>query len=153
MTDPSRSLSVRAVWGGGYRCEVAARHHRILVDEPATAQGTDTGSTPTELFLASLGSCFALAIHHVATKRGIDIRGIEIEATGTYEGPSFRALALDVAIDAELDEDRIAGLIERAKAVCYISNTLAHPPPVTVRQAKGDQALADDHDDTPGPAP
>lgn len=134
MTEATRTLTVKAVWGGDYRCEVTARQHRIMVDEPESAHGTDTGSTPTELFLASLGSCFTLALHHVAAKRGVAIRAMEIEVTGTYEGPAFGDLALDIAIDADIDDDGITTLIDRAKAVCYISNTLARPPPVAVRR-------------------
>ncbi|MGI8753101.1 MAG: OsmC family protein [Acidimicrobiales bacterium] len=134
MTDPARTLTVTAVWGGGYRCEVAARQHRIQVDEPVSVQGTDTGSTPTELFLASLGSCFALALHHVAAKRGLEILSLQISVTGTYSGPSFGDLGLDIAIEANTDDAVIADLIDRAKAVCYISNTLDHPPPVAVRR-------------------
>lgn len=137
MTDAPLPLTVKAVWGGEYRCEVVARQHRILVDEPESAHGTDTGSTPTELFLAALGSCFTLALYHVATKRGLEIRSLEIEVTGSYQGPSFGDLALDIAIDADADDAGIATLIDRARAVCYVSNTLAHPPPVAVRRVTG----------------
>ncbi len=133
MSESARTVSVRAVWASGYRCTVSARQHRIPVDEPTWARGTDTGSTPTELFLASLGSCFALAIGHVASKHGIEIGCIDIEVTGTYDGPSFRALTLDVRVETP-EEDRVDDLLERARKVCYVSNTLAHPPPVVVRR-------------------
>ncbi|GAC1388783.1 MAG: hypothetical protein NVSMB4_14930 [Acidimicrobiales bacterium] len=133
MTDPPRTLSVRAVWGGGYRCEVSARQHRILVDEPTTVGGTDTGSTPTELFLASLGSCFALALGHVAAKRGLELGAVDIDVTGIYDGPSFRSLTLDVRVETP-DPDGVDDLLERARKVCYVSNTLAHPPEVIVRR-------------------
>lgn len=102
MNDSVRTLMVNAVWEGGYRCEVAARQHRVMVDEPVSAQGSDAGSTPTELFLASLGSCFALAVHHVAAKRSLELRAIEIEVRGTYSGPSFSNLELEVRVDSEL---------------------------------------------------
>lgn len=131
---PTRTLTVTATWGGGYRCEVAARQHHIVVDEPESAHGTDTGATPTELLLASLGSCFTLALYHVAAKRNIELRSIEIAATGTYTGLAFSALDLVIHIDADADDGGIEDLIERAKAVCYVSNTLAEPPPVTVHR-------------------
>jgi uncharacterized OsmC-like protein len=132
VTGPPKTLSVQAVWHGGYRCEVATRQHRIVVDEPASVGGSDTGPGPTELLLASLGSCFTLAVSHVAAKRGIDLRAVEVAVTGTYAGPSFSDLVLDVYIDA--DEERIDELLERAKALCYVSNTLVRGPSLTVRR-------------------
>ncbi|MDP9073314.1 MAG: OsmC family protein [Actinomycetota bacterium] len=130
---PPKTLSVQAAWQGGYRCEVTTRQHRIQVDEPASAGGTDSGPGPTELLLASLASCFTLAVFHVASKRGIDLRAVDVTVTGTYAGPSFSDLALDVAVDAA--EDRIDELLERAKALCYVSNTLVRGPTLTVRRA------------------
>ena len=133
MTEGRKTLSVQAVWQGGYRCEVTTRQHVIVVDEPASVGGTDSGPGPTELLLASLGSCFTLAVSHVASKRGIAVRAVEVAVTGTYAGPSFSDLVLDVYVDA--DEDRIDELLERAQAVCYVSNTLVRSPSITVRRA------------------
>jgi hypothetical protein len=44
-------MSVRFVSGEAY--EIAVRGHRIAVDQPVDGGG-DLGSTPTELFVASL---------------------------------------------------------------------------------------------------
>jgi uncharacterized OsmC-like protein len=112
---------------------VATRHHKIAVDEPVAAGGSDTGPGPTELLLASLGSCFTLAVGHVAAKRGIPVNAIEVVVTGTYDGPSFRDFVVDVYIDAA--EERIDELLERAKSVCYVSNTLRRTPSLTVRRS------------------
>ncbi len=136
MTEPPLANSVDATLLGRYRCEVTARSHLIPVDEPAEAGGDDTGPQPTELLLAALASCYALALSHVAAKRGIDLGPVEVKATGTYDGPSFSDLVLDVAVGG--DHERLDDLLERAKAVCYVSNTLARTPPVTIR--RGEQA-------------
>jgi uncharacterized OsmC-like protein len=130
---PAVTRTVRAVWQGGYRCEVISRQHHIVVDEPLEVGGTDAGPGPTDLLLASLGSCFTLAVGHVAAKRGIAVGAIEVTVTGTYEGPSFRDLAIDVYLDAP--EDRIEELLRRAQAVCYVSNTLARGPSLQVRRS------------------
>lgn len=132
MSEARKTLSVTGVWQGGYRCEVAARSHRMIVDEPEPAGGGDTGPQPTEVFLASLSSCFTLAVYHVARKRSIGINRLDVKVTGTYEGLSFRDLVVEVALDAETDQAEM--LIERAKAVCYVSNTLTRGPTLTVRR-------------------
>jgi putative redox protein len=113
---------VDATWEGGYRCRVQAGEFELRVDEPSSAGGDDTGPQPTELFLASLASCFALAVAHVARKRGIELEDLAVRATGTYGGPKFVKIRVEVRSSHERDElDR---LVERASAVCYVSNTL-----------------------------
>jgi len=133
VTEAPKTLSVNGVWQGGYRCEVAGKEHRIVVDEPESAGGGGTGPQPTEVFLASLSSCFTLAVYHVARKRSITVNALEVKVTGTYKGLAFADLLIEVDLDAETDQPEM--LIERAKAVCYVSNTLDLGPALTVRRS------------------
>lgn len=133
MSDAPKTRTVTGAWQGGYRCEVTAGRHRIVIDEPDSAGGTDTGPQPTDVFLASLSSCFTLAVYHVAKKRSITINALDVKVTGTYEGLAFRDLLVEVALDADTDQADL--LLERAKAVCYVSNTLTKGPTLTVRRA------------------
>lgn len=122
VSERAKTLSVDATWEGGYRCRVAARDHEIRVDEPRSAGGDDSGPQPSEILLASLASCFALALYHVARKRDIVFDDLSVRATGTYRGPGFVHLGLEVR--SGLAREALDPLIERAKAVCYVSNTL-----------------------------
>jgi putative redox protein len=88
---------------------------------------------PTEYLLAAMASCYALALAWAAGKRGIDLPGLAVTATGTYDGPRFSRLQLSVA--SEAPPDVIEGLVEPALRVCYVSNTLATSPPVEVTVA------------------
>jgi putative redox protein len=117
-----KTLSVEAAWQGGYRCLVSARGHELQVDEPLGAGGEDTGLQPSEVFLAALASCFTLALYHVARKRDITLADLCVTATGEYEGPKFARLCLEVTTTAP--REVVEPLIERAKGVCYVSNTL-----------------------------
>lgn len=126
-TDPGtgtrpRTLSVDATWQGDYRCTVSVRQFEMPVDEPASAGGSDTGPQPSEIFLASLASCFTLALHHVARKRDIEFPDLAVRATGTYDGPRFVRLVVEVS--TSMPRDVLDPLVERAKAVCYVSNTI-----------------------------
>jgi putative redox protein len=125
-----KNLSVEATWEGGYRCTVASRQFRIRIDEPEKAGGEDTGPQPSEVFLASLAGCFTLALYHVARKRSIELPDISVTATGTYAGPGFARLAVTVKSGAE--PDVLESLIEPAKRVCYVSNTLRNVSDVEV---------------------
>ena len=117
-----KTLTVESSWEGGYRCTVSARQFRIRIDEPESAGGGDTGPQPSEVFLASLASCFTLAIYHVAAKRDITLADLTVRATGEYQGPKFARLLLEVT--SSTAREVIEPLIERAKGVCYVSNTL-----------------------------
>ncbi len=128
-----KNLTVEATWEGGYRCTVAVRQFRIKIDEPESAGGGDTGPQPSEVFLASLAGCFALALYHEAKKRSIELPDITVRATGTYQGPGFGRLAVEVKSGAE--RDVIESLIEPAKRVCYVSNTLRNISEVDVTLA------------------
>jgi organic hydroperoxide reductase OsmC/OhrA len=125
-----KTLSVEATWEGGYRCTVASRQFRIRIDEPEKAGGGDTGPQPSEVFLASLAGCFTLALYHVAAKRSIELPDITVTATGVYEGPGFARLALEVKSGA--GREVMEPLLEPAKRVCYVSNTLRNVSEVDV---------------------
>jgi putative redox protein len=125
-----KNLTVESTWDGGYRCTVASRQFRIRIDEPESAGGEDTGPQPSEVFLASLAGCFTLALYHEAKKRNIELPDITVRATGTYQGPGFGRLVVEVKSGAE--PDVIESLIEPAKRVCYVSNTLRNVSDVEV---------------------
>ena len=131
-TDPGRphTNSVVARFEGGWRCRVEASGFEMVVDEPPDSGGTGTGPMPTEFLLAALASCYTLALNWAAGKRGISLPGLEVTATGTYDGPKFRRLQLTVSCDAPAEQ--VERLLEPALRVCYVSNTIALSPPIEV---------------------
>jgi putative redox protein len=128
------SATAEARWEEGYRADVAVRQFRFVADEPPGSGGQDDGAMPTEYLLVAISSCFALALAHVARKRDLALGPLTVKALATYDGPSYSAIDLEVAFDdsppAGIDE-----LVERARRVCYVSNTLARSPQLTVTVA------------------
>ena len=102
----------------------------LVVDEPVGSGGTGAGPMPTEYLLAALSSCYTLALSWTAAKRGIDLPDLEVVATGTYDGPKFSRLRLDVSTSAPADV--VTTLVKPALRVCYVSNTIALSPPIEV---------------------
>jgi putative redox protein len=137
--DRSGTNTAVATWHGQWLCQVQAGGFQLTVDEPPEVGGTGRGPMPTDLLLASLASCYALALTWAARKRGVDLPGLTVTATGTYAGPKFRSLALTV--DTNLPADVVKPLLEPARRFCYVSNTLAESPDMTVRLADPVNAL------------
>ena len=108
------------------RAVVEAGEFSVAADEPLSAGGADTGPQPTDLFLASIASCFVLAVAWAARKRGVDLPDLHVRVVGTYDGPKFSHIDIDVASGAPsavLDD-----LLPQAERVCYVTNTLREPP-------------------------
>jgi uncharacterized OsmC-like protein len=121
---------VSARWDGGLRAVVDAGRFQLIIDEPESSGGTDRGPQPTDLLLASVASCFALAMAHVARKSGTELPDLQVVATGTYDGPRFSAVAISLSSTAA--RPALEQLIPQAQHVCYVTNTLHQPPEITI---------------------
>lgn len=128
MSATERSVSAR--WTGGLRAEVDAGGFEVVSDEPESVGGAGSGPQPTELLLASIASCFTIALAWTAAKREVELAGLTVDVTGTYDGPRFRAFRVDVRADSPTGAD-MEKLVEAAKRVCYVTRTLAEPPEMT----------------------
>jgi putative redox protein len=122
-----------ARWAGGWRVDVDAGGFQLVVDEPVEVGGTGAGPMPTDLLLAALSSCYALALAWAARKAGHELPDVSVRATGTYRGQTFSALVLTVATTTA--PELLEPLLEPAMRVCYVSNTIAGSPPITVELA------------------
>jgi uncharacterized OsmC-like protein len=104
---------------------VDARGHEIAVDERLQDGGGDTGAMPTELLCAALASCFCLALAFAAGKRGRELPGLRVVVRSRRAGRELRYGRLEVEAQAEVADEELAALIEPARRVCWVSNTLA----------------------------
>jgi len=118
-------LEVRATFRGPWATDVGARGHEIRIDEPASANGDDTGMMPTEAFLASLAACFCMAVAFAGRKRDLEVPGLEVVVTAERAGNELRYARLGVEVRSELDDATLTRLVERARPFCWVSNTLA----------------------------
>lgn len=122
--------TVHTTWDGGMRAVTDVGRFSVVVDEPESAGGTDTGPQPTDLLLASITSCMALSIAWVAKKRGIELSGLEVTGVATYKGLRFDRVA--ISVKSGTPREVVKELIPDAERLCYVSNTLRHQPELTV---------------------
>jgi|SRR5699024_10816008 len=130
VTRTGESGEVVARWEGNWKATVRAGPFSFVVDEPESVGGGFQGPMPTEYFLGSLASCYSLALAWVARRRGIELPDLEVAAVGQYDGPRYRGLRLTVR--SSLPEQDLQSLVDQASRVCYVSNTLNHPPEIDI---------------------
>jgi putative redox protein len=109
----------------GVRFEAASGVHRLICDQPAENSGTDTGMTPPELLLASLGTCAGFYAVQYLRARGLATGGLTVrvaaeKAKAPARVASFR---IEVRVPGLEDEKHKEGVLRAAKA-CLIHNTL-----------------------------
>src|SRR5262245_34167030 len=96
----------------GYQHEVEIREHRLIVDEPEDAGGTDSGPGPTELLAASLATCTAITLEMYANRKDWDLGDIEVavgfRAASHDEGPKF---TVKISVPAALEDDQLDRLL------------------------------------------
>ena len=119
-------LEATATWRGKWATDVSVRGHELRVDEPEAQGGDDSGPMPTELFLASLASCFCLAVAFTAGKRDIELPELSVRVHAERPGKELRYDRFTVVTTAAVDDATLARLVERARPVCWVSNILAH---------------------------
>jgi uncharacterized OsmC-like protein len=116
---------------GGDRHLVTARGHHLVVDQPEDAGGSDSGLTPTELFVASLAACVG---HYARRALGAASPGATVRCSWSMsDAPPWRVtdIALEVALPPGTSPARQAA-VQRAVQHCTVHNSLVDPPNVRI---------------------
>lgn len=115
----------------GYACDVVAGAHRIVADEPEKVGGRDTGMTPYDLLLGSLGTCTAMTLRMYANRKKWPLDGVTVRLRhdSDHGGDAEHLDRGDyhieriVEIEGALDADQRKRLMEIADR-CPVHRTL-----------------------------
>lgn len=124
---------------------IHSRSHSILCDQPADNGGTDSGMTPPELLLASLGSCAAFYAMQYLRARNLADTGVEVTVTAEKLKQPARVgnFRVHVVCPVSLTDDQTEGLM-RSVHHCMVHNTLLAPPEIEIELAVAELALVRD---------
>jgi uncharacterized OsmC-like protein len=123
-------MEIRVQYDGGVRFTADARGHRVVCDQPISNAGTDTGMTPPEFLLTSLGTCVGYYAAQYLKTRNLATEGLEIRVAAEKELKPARLARFRIEVSAPgMPAEHEAGM-RRAVDACLIKHTLANPPAV-----------------------
>jgi putative redox protein len=115
---------------GDVKFEASARDHRVICDQPAGNGGSDSGMTPPEYLLVSLGTCAGFYAAQYLKVRSLAYQGLEVKVSAEKMTQPARLgqFRIEVMV-AGLDAQHQPGVLRAVKA-CLIHNTLIHAPAI-----------------------
>jgi putative redox protein len=113
---------------GDVRFEAQTRGHRVICDQPVGNGGGDTGMTPPELLLVSLGTCAGFYAAEYLKTRHLPAQGLSVKVTADKALRPARLSAFRIDISLPQMEARHLEGVKRAVHACLVHNTLLQPP-------------------------
>ncbi len=130
-------------------CKTHTRNqpHVFTKDEPPILLGKDNGANPVEYLLAGLAGCVTTSLVAHAAARGIKIDSIESTLEGDIDlqgllklgddvNPGYQGINISLKIVSDASKETLQELIELAKEVSPVANTVSRPTPITVSLEK-----------------
>jgi len=125
-------MDVEVVHLGNVKFEAVTRGHRVISDQPADNGGTNSGMTPPELLLVSLGTCAGFYAAQYLKNRSLPAEGLKIKVTADKAMQPARLGRFQIEVTAPgLEPQHQAGILRAVKS-CLIHNTLLNTPAIDI---------------------
>ncbi|HEY1335942.1 MAG TPA: OsmC family protein [Bryobacteraceae bacterium] len=123
-------MEIEILHRGGVKFEAIARGHSLVCDQPSANGGADSGMTPPELLLASLGTCAGFYAAQYLKGRSLLADGLRIKVVADKLAQPARLGRFQIEVTTpDLDAQHQAGILRAVKS-CLIHNTLLHAPAI-----------------------
>src|SRR5690348_5923080 len=108
--------------------------HSVVADRPeGKAGGMGLGFNGGELLALAIGGCFCNDMQAIADETGVAIADLSVSVEVDFGGSPSRATGARMTVECSLaDGSDPSGLIERAKAVTTIGNSVNAGFPVSI---------------------
>jgi putative redox protein len=128
-------------WDEGARARTTARSFVLQTDEPRPLGGTDAAVDPMELVLAAVGTCITVGWVTQAVQRGVEVRGLEVRVTGTYDlrgylalggdaRPGFQAIDYTVRVDSDASPESLEEIRAAVEATSPMFDNVKNATPL-----------------------
>jgi putative redox protein len=117
----------------GVKFTVQARTHSVTCDQPQDNGGADSGMTPPEFLLASLGACAAFYAAKYLRSRNLAPGGVSVSVAAEKLKCPARIDNFRIRVDSPvcLTAEQREGLM-RSVEHCLVKNTLLNSPQIEV---------------------
>lgn len=123
--------------------EVSARGITILADEPKQNGGSDSGLSPLELLLGSIGSCMAMTLFIYSYMKKIPLDSIAVDIEGDINTEAlvdmsssvrtgFQDIRAHFRVQSRAPEEQVRALIELAESKCPVGDTVRQGTMITL---------------------
>jgi uncharacterized OsmC-like protein/TusA-related sulfurtransferase len=138
--------TARVRWTSGMQAKAFVRNHAFVVGQPASFDASDPAPSALEYLLAALGGCLAVGFQWRASRRGIEVRQLEIALNARADDilvflgidePSkgsagLAAIEGTLFLDADGDDALLQGLFEETLLRSPVAQTLLRQVPLRV---------------------
>src|SRR5256714_3677868 len=95
----------------GYAQTVTASQHQFASDEPVKRGGTNTGASPFELLLASLGACTAITLRMYSERKQWNL-GVITVTLRMLKDAEVQHIERHISVSGTLDAEQQKKLLE-----------------------------------------
>jgi uncharacterized OsmC-like protein len=126
-------MKMKIDFKGNRKFSIQAGDHEIWTDLPEAKGGENVAVTPSELFVASIGSCVSLFILRYLQTAGLDPEGLSVDVDWDFSEDRKSIGRIDISVKTPN-----AVLGARKKAViaagkrCTLHNTLHSDPEISI---------------------
>jgi len=106
--------SVSVSGESGYAQRITTAAHELKSDEPEKRGGTDTGPSPFELMLSSLGACTAITMRMYAERKQWNLGLIGVKLRLLKDGDEPARIERKISVTENLEAEQQAKLLEIA---------------------------------------
>jgi len=106
--------TARVAGTSGYAQQVTTATHEFTSDEPEKRGGTNTGPSPFELMLASLGACTAITLRMYAERKQWNLGSIDMALRLVKHGDEPARIERNIVLGEKLTAEQQAKLLDIA---------------------------------------
>jgi len=121
----------------GVKVKTTARNFELIIDEPESLGGTDTGMNPVEALLASLGACQSIVARVYAPKFGVKLDDFRVDVEGELDldgffnksdvRPGYSDIRYTFTIKTDSPKEKVEEFVRFLESKCPVGDTIANP--------------------------
>jgi len=121
----------------GVQVKTTSRNFELIIDEPKSLGGTDTGMNPVEVLLASLGACQSIVARVYAPKFDVVLDNFRVEVEGDLDldgffnksdvRPGYSDIRYKFHIKTNSPREKVEEFIRFLESKCPVGDTVANP--------------------------